>query len=140
MITDLADMVVERIKSYQAKSKKLPERIIFFRDGVSEGQFKIVVADELVKIKEAFGRLGTAKTPFLPKLSIIIAGKRHHTRFYPVDEAGKDQTGNPRAGTVVDRGVTSVFDSDFFLQAHGGLQGTFQNMSFSPAHWQLMSN
>jgi hypothetical protein len=34
----------------------------------------------------------------------IDAGKRHHTRFYPTDAANADQNGNPKAGTVVDRG------------------------------------
>lgn len=43
-------------------------------------------------------------------------GKRHHTRFYPVEEANADHNGNPRAGTVVDRGVTAVYHFDFFLQ------------------------
>ncbi|KDQ20605.1 hypothetical protein BOTBODRAFT_151362 [Botryobasidium botryosum FD-172 SS1] len=136
MITDLTEMVVERIEAYQAKSRKLPQRIFFFRDGVSEGQFKIVVEDELPKIKKAFERFGNPKAPFLPKLSIIIAGKRHHTRFYPVNDAGADRTGNPRAGTVVDRGVTSVYDMDFFLQAHGGLQGTTKPTHYYPVYDQ----
>ncbi len=35
-----------------------------------------------------------------------------------------DRSGNTKAGTVVDQGVTSVYDFDFYLQAHAGLQGT----------------
>jgi Piwi domain len=51
-------------------------------------------------------------------LALFIArqGKRHHTRFYPVEEANADHNGNPRPGTVVDRGVTSIYHFDFFLQ------------------------
>lgn len=43
-------------------------------------------------------------------------GKRHHTRFYPTEAANADHNGNPKAGTVVDRGVTAVYNFDFFLQ------------------------
>ena len=61
-----------------------------------------------------------------PKLSIIIAGKRHHTRFYPQDADGADErhNNNPKPGTVVDRGVTMQGGWDFFLIAHAALQGT----------------
>jgi len=134
MIKDLEGMVTERLKAYHAKSGSLPKRIIFFRDGVSEGQFKHVLADELPKIKRAFEHFGTARDPYAPTLTIIIAAKRHHTRFYPVDNNGADRTGNPKAGTVVDRGVTAIYDSDFFLQAHAGLQGTTKPTHYYPVY------
>lgn len=35
---------------------------------------------------------------------LFLAGKRHHTRFFPTEAANADQNGNPKAGTVVDRG------------------------------------
>lgn len=43
-------------------------------------------------------------------------GKRHHTRFFPTEQENADKDGNPKPGTVVDRGVTSVYHFDFFLQ------------------------
>lgn len=36
MITNLADMMVERLTAFRNKSKLLPTRIIVYRDGVSE--------------------------------------------------------------------------------------------------------
>lgn len=36
MVSDLADMMVERLQEFQKKSKALPQRIIVYRDGVSE--------------------------------------------------------------------------------------------------------
>ena len=60
---------------------------------------------------------------YRPLVTICICGKRHHTRFYPTDTNAADDNGNPRPGTIVDRGVTSVYDYDFYLQAHAGLQG-----------------
>ncbi|KAG8933796.1 hypothetical protein FRC01_007042, partial [Tulasnella sp. 417] len=117
MITDLSLMVQERLDQYRVTSRKLPKRIIFFRDGVSEGQFYTVIQEELPKIRDACARM-VAGGGYRPKITMCIAGKRHHTRFYPTNEAGSDMNGNPRAGTVVDRGVTAIYDFDFFLQAH----------------------
>lgn len=105
-------MMLERLKAFRAKSGKLPARILVYRDGVSEGQFQIVVGEELPKIQEAFREIPN----YQPKLTIVICGKRHHTRFYPTKTEHADRDGNPRPGTVVDRGVTAVYDFDFFLQ------------------------
>jgi len=36
MITDLTTMMIERLQVYSAKNRGLPDRIIIYRDGVSE--------------------------------------------------------------------------------------------------------
>ena len=36
MISDVEGMMLERLRHYQAKNKGLPNRVIIFRDGVSE--------------------------------------------------------------------------------------------------------
>ena len=36
MLDELEDMLIERLKVYEGYSRKLPERIFLFRDGVSE--------------------------------------------------------------------------------------------------------
>jgi hypothetical protein len=71
---------------------------------------------------DAFKRVPQTK-PYRPSLTIIICGKRHHAKFWPTESQFADRNGNTRPGTVVDRGVTAVFDFDFYLQAHAGLQG-----------------
>ncbi|EPQ51876.1 argonaute-like protein [Gloeophyllum trabeum ATCC 11539] len=133
MITDLESMMTERLESFKKRNNRLPSRVLVYRDGVSEGQFAIVVNDELPKIKEAFKKLSTPQNPYKPKLTIVICGKRHHTRFYPTEAENADDKGNPVPGTVVDQGVTAVYDFDFFLQAHGGLQGTTR-----PTHYYVV--
>jgi len=134
MITDLTEMMVERLTAFRERNKVLPQRILFFRDGVSEGQFLTVRNDELPKVHEAFKKFPTKDgSPYNPKLTILIAGKRHHTRFFPTKNEDADK-GNPQPGTVVDRGVTAVYDFDFFLQAHAGLQGTTRPTHYTVVH------
>ena len=36
MITGLSTMMEERLKVYQSKSRRLPNRVLVYRDGVSE--------------------------------------------------------------------------------------------------------
>jgi hypothetical protein len=114
MITDLKSIMEERLKVYQAKKRSLPTRIIVYRDGVSEGQFNTVVDEELPEIIESFKAFGDAKKSYRPKVTIVICGKRHHTRFFPTDSQFADQNGNPRPGTVVDRGITAVYGEPTF--------------------------
>ncbi|QRV95662.1 protein argonaute 5 [Ceratobasidium sp. AG-Ba] len=134
MITDLKEMMIERLTAFKMKNKVLPQRILFFRDGVSEGQFLTVRDDELPKMQEAFKKFPTPDgKPYNPKLTILIAGKRHHTRFFPTKDEDADK-GNSKPGTVVDRGVTGVYDFDFYLQAHSGLQGTTRPTHYTVVH------
>lgn len=113
------------------QSKALPDNIIIYRDGVSEGQFSQVLEVELPKIREAC-RL---KYPGgkLPKISIIVSVKRHQTRFYPAQQGKQSRTGNIESGTVVDRDVTQARYWDFYLTAHTALQGTAR-----PAHYTVL--
>ncbi|KAJ7021433.1 argonaute-like protein [Mycena alexandri] len=134
MLSELRDMIIERLLLYENKNKVLPQRIIVFRDGVSEGQFDIVVREEKAQILEAFVKLSAQRPkPYRPLVSIIICGKRHHARFYPTSSNLADRNGNTQPGTVVDKGVTAVFDFDFYLQAHAGLQGTVR-----PTHYTVV--
>src|SRR5579872_2652164 len=111
MILEVKNMMEERLKLYQKRKKMLPRRIIVYRDGVSEGQFNLVIEKEYPEIVKSFSckDFGTAKEPYRPQLTIVICGKRHHTRFFPTESQFADKHGNPRPGTVVDRGITSVY-------------------------------
>ncbi|KAJ6632516.1 Piwi-domain-containing protein [Mycena sp. CBHHK59/15] len=136
MLSELRDMLIERLLVYEKKNKQLPQRIIVFRDGVSEGQFDIVIREEKAQIIEAFEKLSTERRgakAYRPQFAIVICGKRHHARFYSTSSNFADRNGNTLPGTVVDKGVTAVFDFDFYLQAHAGLQGTVK-----PTHYTVV--
>ncbi|VUC20833.1 unnamed protein product [Clonostachys rosea] len=121
-----------RLELWRKHNKILPERIIIFRDGVSEGQFQQVLEQELPKMRIACQKL--YKKDQHPKLTIVVSVKRHHTRFYPAQPENTDQsTGNIKPGTVVDRGVTQTRFWDFYLTAHSALKGTAR-----PAHYTVL--
>jgi Piwi domain len=42
----------------------------------------------------------------MPKITVIVVGKRHHVRFFPHPNQA-DRSGNCPAGTVIDRDVTN---------------------------------
>ncbi|KAJ3900104.1 argonaute-like protein [Lentinula edodes] len=128
IIADLRTMAMDIIRDYQdyqqqvEKTSGKPKRLIFFRDGVSESQFKEVMQQEVC-----------ADLEISPKITFIIVGKRHHYRFFPSNPQNKteaDPKGNCLAGTVVDKGITHPLEFDFYLLSHGGLLGTSR-----PAHY-----
>jgi eukaryotic translation initiation factor 2C len=67
-------MVIERLQLYKNRNKALPQRIIFYRNGVSESQFNAVLRWELPRIQAAFTAVYGKEN--LPRLSIIICSKR----------------------------------------------------------------
>ena len=54
-------MVLERLENFHKKIGKLPSKVLFYRDGVSEGQYTTILKEELTKIKAAFNEYGKLK-------------------------------------------------------------------------------
>ena len=86
VIHELASMVKELLIQFYVATRFKPTRIIFYRDGVSEGQFAHVLAHELRAIREACMKL---EVDYQPGISFIVVQKRHHTRLFCADK--KDQ-------------------------------------------------
>ncbi|KAH6919331.1 eukaryotic translation initiation factor 2C [Coprinopsis sp. MPI-PUGE-AT-0042] len=129
IIEDIGPMVKHAFKNHYQLRKVWPIRLIFFRDGVSEGQF------EAVKEQEVFREL-KAENPAFPvvKITYYIVGKRHHIRFNAVQDKDKDRkSGNVLAGTVIDTDITHPVENDFYLLSHGGIIGTSR-----PAHYSII--
>jgi len=110
------------------KKSPAPKRLLFYRDGVSEGQFRHVLERELPLIKNACKKLDIN-----PKITVIVVGKRHHVRFFPKDPRDADRSGNCPAGMVVDTEIVNPVEFDFYLQSHAGLLGTSR-----PAHYNVL--
>ncbi|PGH08751.1 hypothetical protein AJ80_07789 [Polytolypa hystricis UAMH7299] len=136
MVGALDELIQSRLRLWQKHNRQsLPENILIYRDGVSEGQYRTVIEEELPLIRRACEAVypSTSTKAGLPRLAIVVVGKRHNTRFYPTKMDDADKNANTPNGTVVDRGVTETRNWDFFLQAHTALQGTAR-----PAHYYII--
>ncbi|CAI6091361.1 unnamed protein product [Clonostachys chloroleuca] len=116
MVTDLSDMLKSRLQLWKTKGnhQSLPQNILLRK-----------ACTEMYPASD--------QKRGLPHFTIVIVGKRHHTRFYPTQEANADRTGNPKPGTIVDRVITEARNWDYFLQAHAALQGTAR-----PGHYVVV--
>ncbi|XP_027041533.1 protein argonaute-2-like [Pocillopora damicornis] len=83
IIAELAAMVRELLIQFYRSTRHKPVRIIFYRDGVSEGQFRQVLCHELKAIREACIKL---EVGYQPGITFIVVQKRHHTRFFCQDK------------------------------------------------------
>lgn len=137
-ITGVRSMVTELVNIYKKNTNTYPSRIMYFRDGVAEGQFAKVREVEVTAIKEAVASMsGTT-----PTVTAVVVRKRNHTRFFPRDHEGdRSSRGNVHPGTVVDKEITHPCDFDFCttqyrfvlivdLVPHSSIQGTAR-----PAHY-----
>jgi hypothetical protein len=107
IIEDMYGMATDLMKLFQKGSGgRLPERIIFYRDGVSDGEKGTVVNYEVKALKKACEDLGGKNSV---AITFICVTKRHHVRFFPSGHnSGVDRNGNLLAGTVVDTGLFHV--------------------------------
>lgn len=167
MVSNLDSMMEERLEYWVSKNpeKKL-ENIVIYRDGnsiigimtlslivcsllgVSEGQYRTVQHTEIPAIRKACAKVFPDAPP--PKITFLIVGKRHHTRFYPTDKNKADQKHNCniKNGTVVDRGITMPQGWDFYMAAHAAIHGTVSLLQKSrrsantrktkPAHYVVL--
>jgi len=117
------------VKFYTNNSGRKPGRLIMYRDGCSEGQFLAVLSNEVKAIRDACSQL---EEGYQPAVTFIVVQKRHHTRFFPMDN-NKYRNGNALAGTVVDQGISHPTEGDFYLLSHEGIQGTSR-----PCHYHLL--
>ncbi|KAF9209936.1 eukaryotic translation initiation factor 2C, 2, partial [Haplosporangium sp. Z 27] len=129
-IADLGGMVVELLKTFYQTCGQKPERILFYRDGVSEGQFAEVLRYEIEAVRAA---CKTLDENYRPTITFVVVQKRHHARFFPINREEADKVGNCMPGTVVDTNIVHPFEFDFYLQSHAGLQGTSR-----PTHYHVL--
>ncbi|KAJ5674103.1 hypothetical protein N7462_009542 [Penicillium macrosclerotiorum] len=115
---------------------KGPKYVYYFRDGVSEGEFELVLMREVLTIKQTLARAANIEE-WRGKICVIVANKRHHIRSFPdpKNHAAGDKNGNPYPGTLIDREVVSPHGWDFYLYSHIALQGTSR-----PVHYTVLKD
>ncbi|KAJ1507315.1 hypothetical protein HMI56_000160 [Coelomomyces lativittatus] len=87
IILDMGSMVFELLQEFYKATGTKPQRILFYRDGISEGQFSEVIRSEVIAIRKACRALDPN---YAPKLTFMVVQKRHHARFYPGPNAEVD--------------------------------------------------
>ncbi|MQM14757.1 hypothetical protein Taro_047689 [Colocasia esculenta] len=129
-IVNIGSLCRELIDKYSHVNKTKPQKIIYFRDGVSDSQFDMVLNGELTDIKDAIESDG-----YKPTITVVVAQKRHQTRLFPEDRSGpcNTRTGNVPPGTVVDTGIVAPHLFNFYLCSHNGILGTSK-----PTHYYVL--
>lgn len=92
----MAFNLTKAVKCYYAQHGTVPEKILFYRDGVGEGQTNYVFEHE---VKNVLSKLAPLYPNKAVPLTFIIVSKRINTRFFL-------NGANPRPGTVVDDVIT----------------------------------
>ncbi|KAG6614635.1 Argonaute5 (AGO5) [Phytophthora cinnamomi] len=129
-IQKLPTMLCELFHAYYQLTQRKPEHVVYYRDGVGDGQYSNILQAEIGALRKAFKMISEN---YSPPITFIVANKRHHTRAFPVDRRDADRKGNVKPGTVIDAGVVDPHRFDFFLFGHSSLQGTSK-----PCHYTVL--
>ncbi|CAL5423416.1 unnamed protein product [Camellia sinensis] len=125
-IVDFGAMCLDLVNSYAKLNKVKPKKIVVFRDGVSEGQFDMVLNEEHLKNAIYEGN-------YRPTITLTVAQKRHPTCLFLENERDGGASGNVPPGTVVDTTIVHPFQFDFYLCSHYGNLGTSK-----PTHYYCL--
>lgn len=105
MVGMLQEMLTTRLEHFKkVNDQQLPKNLLIYRDGVGVGQYQIVLDEELPRLRDACRRVYGKDyvEGVYPQISLIVVGKRHHTRFYRTmgSKIVDGPAGNPSSGTV----------------------------------------
>ncbi|KAF8626746.1 hypothetical protein AX15_004709 [Amanita polypyramis BW_CC] len=135
MIDDMEGMFEQVLEQFKKFNNRYPAQLIFYRDGVSEGEFAQVSKIEIPRIAAVIARKFGPNQKDWPILTFLVVGKKHHQRFFPRDGSGQDMQGNQNLlpGYIVDVDIVHPVYSDFYLQSQAGLKGTSR-----PSHYTVI--
>lgn len=129
IITDMVAMMENLFNNYYRKNNKVPTSVVFYRDGVGDGMFSLLLREEVPKIYIAFHRCFPTY-PYELKLTFVVCQKRHTVKFFP-DRQGSDKNGNAVPGLVVDQGIVSKEHTEFYLQSQATIKGTGRSCRYT---------
>lgn len=134
-VIDIAGMLSWHLDNWKTKHNRHPTEIIFYRDGLSDGQFDMCRNKEIARVRKMLDERFTQGDR--PKLLVVCTVKRHNTRFLGPRGNPKacDKRRNPLPSTVFYDDVTQGEGKDFFLVSHSTLQGTTR-----PTHYVVLWN
>uniref|UniRef100_A0A1I7TES2 Piwi domain-containing protein n=1 Tax=Caenorhabditis tropicalis TaxID=1561998 RepID=A0A1I7TES2_9PELO len=114
------------LNHYVDSRKTFPENIVILRDGVSEGQHKMVVDKEFTAIKQgiqtALKNIYNNKPFSMPKFALSIVTKRHAHRLFKNDT----KIENVKSMIAIDSGIVKKSANELIFVSHCPLKGTAQ--------------
>ncbi|CAF1424094.1 unnamed protein product [Rotaria magnacalcarata] len=128
LMDGLQQCMRDSLKEYHRVNNTLPEKIVLYRDGVSDGQLAIVAEHELPQIIDTFPKIMPG---YQPKLAVVIVKKKGNARFFA--KMGSTSMVNPPPGTIIDHTVTNAEWYDFYLISQCARQGTV-----APTHYNII--
>ncbi|KAL4664026.1 hypothetical protein H8957_013295 [Semnopithecus entellus] len=141
IVDSLKLCLVGSLKKFYEVNHCLPEKIVVYRDGVSDGQLKTVANYEIPQLQKCF----EAFENYQPKMVVFVVQKKISTNLYL---AAPQHFVTPTPGTVVDHTITSCEWVDFYLLAHHVRQGcgipthyvcVLNTANLSPDHMQRLT-
>lgn len=122
-INDIGRRVADALLCRLQECRNLPDDIVVYRGGVSEGEYDKVIL-EMEALKEAFDRVG--RPGYRPSLTCIVVLTNSSFRLFPerIDSRAKPHEQNVTPGTIVDSEITSPFYNEFILVSQKGILGT----------------
>nr|XP_023694176.1 piwi-like protein 2 [Paramormyrops kingsleyae]XP_023694177.1 piwi-like protein 2 [Paramormyrops kingsleyae]XP_023694179.1 piwi-like protein 2 [Paramormyrops kingsleyae]XP_023694180.1 piwi-like protein 2 [Paramormyrops kingsleyae]XP_023694181.1 piwi-like protein 2 [Paramormyrops kingsleyae]XP_023694182.1 piwi-like protein 2 [Paramormyrops kingsleyae]XP_023694183.1 piwi-like protein 2 [Paramormyrops kingsleyae] len=141
MISGFRVCLIAALQKYYEMNHSFPEKIVVYRDGVSDGQLKMVELYEIPQLLQCFKTFPN----YEPKLTFIVVQKRVNTTLYLLGGNGHS---TPPPGTVLDHTVTSREWVDFYLMAHHIRQGcglpthyvcVYNTANLTPDHLQRLT-
>ncbi|XP_037033212.1 protein aubergine-like isoform X2 [Bradysia coprophila] len=115
--------MVKALNCFKGQHNALPDRIVFYRDGVGEGQTNYVLEHEVKNMLERLNDI-YANAGAQLKFHFVVVSKRINTRFFR-------GAVNPNPGTVVDDVVTLPERYDFFLNSQFVRNGTVSPTNYN---------
>ncbi|KAJ0174712.1 hypothetical protein K1T71_009820 [Dendrolimus kikuchii] len=127
IVDSLKSCLVDALKHFLSCNGRFPDRIIIYRDGVGDGQLKILRDYEIPQFKICFSHLDMT---YEPSITYIVVQKRINTRIFM--KAGRDFD-NPPPGTVLDNSILRRDWYDFLVVSQKVNQGTV-----TPTHYVVV--
>lgn len=118
MITASFEILLDALMEWKTKNTRLPDKILIYRDGVSEGQIQHVHSYEIDQLRTVIKRVYEDQEV---QFAFTIVTKRVNARFFAQQSRGYE---NPPPGTIIDTVVTRRERYDFFLISQAVRQGT----------------
>jgi aubergine-like protein len=132
LIDSLSQIILDAFKIYYTSNKTLPEEIVVYRDGISEGELDAALAKEAQAIAIAARRVPPSiYKNYSPPSCYILCNKRVNNKFF---YRNRGRTENVPIGTLIDAEITRANVHEFYLMSTQANNGTSNPVRYQVVH------